>query len=67
LTKHEVNLTSHVCSVTTDVEGRLLLEKIADKLCVFAKSMLNINLLRSFTRKCGDEFQVVAKLILEDL
>lgn len=46
LTKHKVDLTSHVRSIAANVERRLLLEQVADKLSMFAESVLDINLLR---------------------
>lgn len=67
LAKHEVNLASHVGGVTTDVEGSFLLQKVADKLGVFAKSVLNVDLLRTLTRERGDDLQVVSKLVLVGL
>ncbi len=46
LTKHKVDFTSHVRSIAANVERRLLLEQVADKLSMFAKPVLDINLLR---------------------
>lgn len=67
LAKNSVDLTSHVSGVSTDVEIGLFLQKIVDNVCILAQAMLDIDLLRAFTRKCSEELERISELFLVGL
>jgi hypothetical protein len=64
LSKDSVDLASHVCCITTNIEVCLLSKELADLLGSLLKSVLDINLLGSLSRKGGDELELIAKSLL---
>lgn len=67
VTKHQVDLPSHVGRVTADVEVGLLLEQLADKLGVLLQAVLDVDLFGTLARERGDDLQRVTELILVGL
>jgi len=67
LAKHRVDFTGHVGGVTTDVEVRLLLEKLVDLLRSFLQPVLDVDLLGAVAGEGGDELKVVAEDFLSFL
>ena len=64
LRKHAVHLPSHVRGVTAHVEVRLLLEQLVYFLGAFLEAVLDVDLLRPFSRERGNQFELVAEDLL---
>jgi len=67
VSQHQVDLTSHVGSVTTNVEVGLLLQQVADQRSILLQTVLNVDLLATLTREGSDDLEGVTHLFLEFL
>lgn len=59
LAQNCVDFSSHIGCISTDINVCFLLKEFVDFLGPFFKTVLNINLLAPFSRKCGDQFEFV--------
>lgn len=64
LRQNSVDLTSHVCCITTNVEIGFLGKQVADLLGSLLESVLHINLLGALSRKGGDQLEFVTESLL---
>lgn len=67
LPEDSINFASHMSGVTTDVEVRLLLQKIVDQDSILTQTMLHIDLLCALSRKGCEELERITQLLLKFL
>lgn len=64
LDQDSVDLARHMGSVATDIEVRLLFQKLVDLFGALLQSVLDIDLLGIFARECRHELKFVAQILL---
>ena len=64
LAEDSVDFSCHVCGITAHVKVGFLKKKLIDFFGVLLESVLDINLLWSFSRKCGDEGEFISQSFL---